>query len=145
MRLTAVFLDDRDARTARRLRALDCLAQIHASTGEDALALRAAEEALSSNPFREAGHRRLMLIQEAACNRAEVVRICWRMVALLAAELETAPGHVTHRLARRLRGERDEADDDADEGGGSRDRSGGRQRSAAPRADVHRGRQSHRD
>lgn len=81
-----------------RLRALDCLAQIHAETGEQALALRAAEEAVELEPFRETGYRRLMLLHDAAGNRAEAVRVYGRLVALLAAELSTQPGPDTRRV-----------------------------------------------
>jgi SARP family transcriptional regulator, regulator of embCAB operon len=85
------------------LRSLDCLADIHASTGEHALALRAAEEAIELEPFREAGYRRLMLVHEAAGNRAEALRIYARLEALLAAELSTRPGPETRRLFEAFR------------------------------------------
>ena len=88
----------REAMRKLRLRALDCLAQIHAATGEHALALGAAEEAVELEPFREAGYRRLMLLHDAAGNRAEALRIYGRLDALLAAELGTGPGPETRRL-----------------------------------------------
>ena len=81
-----------------RLRALDCLAQIHAATGEHALALRAAEEAVDLEPFREAGYRRLMLLHDAAGNRAEAMRVYGRLEALLAKELSTVPGPDTRHV-----------------------------------------------
>jgi DNA-binding SARP family transcriptional activator len=88
----------RDALRKLQLRALDCLAQIHAATGEHALALKAAEEAVELEPFREAGYRRLMVLHDSAGNRAEALRIYGRLDALLAAELGTGPGPETRRL-----------------------------------------------
>ncbi len=81
-----------------RLRALDCLAEIHMSTGERALALRAAEEAIELEPFREAGYRRLMLVHEASGNPAEALRVYAKLEALLEAELSTGPGPETRQL-----------------------------------------------
>jgi DNA-binding SARP family transcriptional activator len=81
-----------------QLRALECLAQIHAATGEHALALSAAEEVVELEPFREAGYRRLMSLHDAAGNRAEALRIYARLDALLAAELGTGPGPETRLL-----------------------------------------------
>lgn len=88
----------RDALRAGRLRALDSLAQIHAATGEQALALRAAQEAVDLEPFREAGYRRLMLVHGTAGNRAEAMRVYGRLEALLAHELNTTPGPETRRV-----------------------------------------------
>lgn len=85
-----------------RLRALDCLAHIHASNGEHALALRAAEEATELEPFREAGYRSLMLVHEAAGNPAEAMRVYARLKALLEAELKTSPGRETRELLQSL-------------------------------------------
>ena len=75
-----------------RLRALDCLAQIHAWNGENTLALRAAEEAVELEPYRETGYRRLMLLHDHAGNRAEALRVYERLRALLGSELNTRPG-----------------------------------------------------
>jgi DNA-binding SARP family transcriptional activator len=88
----------RESLRKARLRALDCLAEIHTSTGEHALALRAAEEAIELEPFREAGYRRLMLIHEASGNPAEALRLYVKLKALLEAEVGSGPGPETRRL-----------------------------------------------
>lgn len=75
-----------------RLRALDCLAQIHAWNGEHTLALRAAQEAVELEPYRETGYRQLMVLHDRAGNRAEALRLYERLKALLASELNTGPG-----------------------------------------------------
>ena len=85
-----------------RLRALDCLAQVHAANGEHTLALRTAEEAIELEPFREEGYRRLMLVHDAAGNRAEAMRVYSRLEALLRAELNTIPGPETRRVLNEL-------------------------------------------
>ena len=87
-----------------RLRALDCLAQIHAMTGERSLALRAADEAVELEPFREDGYRRLMLLHDAAGNRAEALRVYARLEALLERELNTTPGLETRRVLESVAG-----------------------------------------
>ena len=80
------------------LRALDCLAQIHGMNGERALALRAAQDSVELEPFREEGHRRLMLIHQASGNRAEALRAYAKLRSLLRAELGTSPSPETRRL-----------------------------------------------
>lgn len=91
-----VWIDGRRTELRKaRLRALDCLAQIHAANGEHSLALRAAEEAVDLEPFRETGYQRLMLVHEAAGNRAEALRVYARLEALLAKELRITPGRKT--------------------------------------------------
>jgi SARP family transcriptional regulator, regulator of embCAB operon len=80
------------------LRALDCLAQIHDLNGEPALALRAAQDAVELEPFREEGHRRLMLIHAASGNRAEALRAYSRLQSLLESELGISPGPETRSL-----------------------------------------------
>jgi DNA-binding SARP family transcriptional activator len=80
------------------LRALDCLAQIHEMNGERALALRAARDAVELEPFREEGHRRLMLIHTAAGNKAEALRTYAKLEELLDAELGTSPSPETRAL-----------------------------------------------
>lgn len=96
----------REALRRARLRALDCLAQVHAATGEPTLALRAAEEAVELEPYREAGYRTLMLLHGAAGNRAEAMRVYARLEALLDRELNTTPGPETHRVRETIAGER---------------------------------------
>ena len=92
--------DRRQALRKARLRALDCLAEIHTFTGEHALALRAAEEAIELEPFREAGYRRLMRVHDAAGNRAEALRVYAKLKVLLQTELRTSPGPETQELLR---------------------------------------------
>lgn len=84
------------------LRALDCLARVHAINGERSLALRAAQEAVELEPFREEGYRRLMLIHDGAGNRAEALRAYARLQALLEAELGTSPSPETRKLFEAL-------------------------------------------
>lgn len=86
------------------LRALDCLAQIHCATGELTLALRAAEEAVDLEPLREAGYRRLMLVHDAAGNRAEALRVYDKLKSVLEVELMTTPGPETRRIFQTLAG-----------------------------------------
>lgn len=93
----------RDSHRKDLLRALDCLAEIHGAIGELSLALRAAEEAVELEPLREAGYRRLMLVHDAAGNRAEAVRVYARLQALLQRELQTTPGPETRRVYRQVR------------------------------------------
>lgn len=81
-------------RTAR-LRALDCLAEVHAWNGEPSLALQAAEEAVGLEPYREAGYRRLMRIHLQGGNRGEAIRVYERLRKLLADELGAQPAAET--------------------------------------------------
>ena len=92
----------RDALGRLLLRALDCLARVHAINGEAALALRAAQEAVELEPFREEGYRRLMLIHDEAGNRAEAMRAYGKLQALLESELGTSPSPETRRLFEAL-------------------------------------------
>lgn len=85
-----------------RLRALDCLAEIHSWNREPALALRAAEEAVSLEPYRETGYRCLMQIHERSGNRAEALRVYERLRRLLASELQTRPAPETEALLKRV-------------------------------------------
>ena len=94
----------REALRKARLRALDCLAQVHAATGEPTLALRAAEEAVDLEPYREAGYRTLMLLHDAGGNRAEAMRVYAQLEALLDRELSTTPGPETRRVRETIAG-----------------------------------------
>jgi DNA-binding SARP family transcriptional activator len=85
-----------------RLRALDCLAEIHSWNREPTLALRAAEEAVTLEPYREAGYRCLMQIHERSGNRAEALRVYERLRRLLATELQTRPAPETEALLERV-------------------------------------------
>jgi SARP family transcriptional regulator, regulator of embCAB operon len=94
----------REALRKNLLRSLDCLAQIHSATGELSLALRAAEEAVDLEPLREAGYRRLMLVHDAAGNRAEAVRVYAKLKRVLEVELMTTPGPETRRVFEAVAG-----------------------------------------
>jgi SARP family transcriptional regulator, regulator of embCAB operon len=86
-----------------RLRALDTLAEIHSSNGEPALALRAAEELVALEPYRDAGYRRLMLVHGLAGNPAEAVRAYERLRLLLARELGIPPAAETQALLESIK------------------------------------------
>src|SRR5713101_9206012 len=98
------WLDEtRQSLLAARLRALDALAEIHSWNLEPALALRAAEEAVSLEPYRDAGYRRLMLIHKLAGNPAEALRAYERLRLLLATELGMRPAAETQALLESVR------------------------------------------
>lgn len=80
------------------LRGLDVLAQIHQWNGEHALALRAAQEAVDLEPFRESGYRRLMRLHADDGNGAQALKVYEDLSDLLAEELQTAPGAETREL-----------------------------------------------
>src|SRR5690242_16308650 len=77
------------------VRALDCLADVHEWNGEHPLALRAANEAVELEPYRESGYRRLMELHERAGDVAEARRVYGRLEAILRADLGTSPGQET--------------------------------------------------
>ena len=85
------------------MRALDGLAEIHSWNSELALALRAAEEAVSLEPYRDAGYRRLMRIHKLAGNPAEALRAYERLRLLLATELGMRPAAETQALLESVR------------------------------------------
>lgn len=92
----------RDALRAAHVRALDCLAEVHEWNGERALALRAAQEAVDVEPFRETGYRRLMELHDRAGNPAEALRVYARLSEVIARELDTSPGVETRLLRDRI-------------------------------------------
>lgn len=87
-----------------RLRALECLAEIHAWNSEPTLALRAAEEAVALEPYRETSYRRLIQIHESSGNRGEAMHVYERLRQLLASELGTRPASETQALVAKLAG-----------------------------------------
>jgi DNA-binding SARP family transcriptional activator len=93
----------RQSLLAARLRALDSLAEIHSRNQEPALALRAAEEAVALEPYRDAGYRRLMLIHRLAGNPAEALRAYERLRLLLATDLGMPPAAETQALLESVR------------------------------------------
>lgn len=92
----------RDRLRAAHVRALDCLAEVHEWNGEHALALRAANEAVEVEPYRESGYRRLMGLHERAGNPAEALRVYERLSSLLRRELRSTPGPETRLLSKRI-------------------------------------------
>lgn len=87
-----------------RLRALDLLADIHSVNRETALAVRASEEMIALEPFRESGYRRLMRVYQKSGDRAEALRVYERCRRVLAAELGEAPGPETEALRAEVAG-----------------------------------------
>src|SRR4051794_34244776 len=94
------FLPDCDALWAEGIRreladladaALACAVDGHLTAGHPADAVRLAQEAVARQPFREAGHRRLMQAHAAAGNRAEALRVYDDCRRLLSAELGAYP------------------------------------------------------
>jgi len=97
------WIEDRRRRLlVLRLRALDCLADIHSWNREPTLALHAAEEAVELEPYRESSYRTLMRIHDRAGNRAEAMRVYGRLERLLARELGTRPAAETDALMHEL-------------------------------------------
>ncbi len=94
----------RDALRQLLVRALDVLAEVHAGNREPALALRVAEQAVSLEPFRESGYRRLMRLHGATGDRAEALRVYDRCRRLLAEELGAAPSPETEALMAEVGG-----------------------------------------
>jgi DNA-binding SARP family transcriptional activator/pimeloyl-ACP methyl ester carboxylesterase len=83
-------------------RALTCLAEASLRTGDPSAAGKAAEEAISLEPYRESGYRRLMQAHAAAGNRAEALRVYERCRKLLAEELGAYPSPETESFYREL-------------------------------------------
>jgi DNA-binding SARP family transcriptional activator len=94
----------RDALRQLLVRALDVLTDVHAENREPALALRAAEQAVSLEPFRESGYRRLIRLHQRAGDRAEARRVYERCRRLLAEELGMPPSPETERLMAEVGG-----------------------------------------
>jgi len=88
-----------DAERARQrgilMRALDCLSEIWSQNGEMPLAIGAAREGVTLEPYREAGYRRLMQLHAAAGNRAEALRVFEQCRSLLKQELDAEPSPET--------------------------------------------------
>ena len=91
----------RDQLRKAHVRALDVLAEIHLWNREPSLALRAAEEAVAIEPYRESGYRRLMRIHLALGDRADAVRVYERCRTLLAQDLGELPSPETRALVAR--------------------------------------------
>ena len=80
------------------VRALDCLSDIWLANRESTLAVQAAKEVVSLEPFRETGWQRLMRVHHAAGNRAEALRAYEQCRKLLTEELGTDPSPQTEAL-----------------------------------------------
>ena len=97
------WIEDKRADLRETLvRALDCLAETHRLRGDPRAAVRAAEELVELEPYRERGYRLLMEAQSAAGNDAEALRTYERCRRLLADELGTYPSSETEAIYRRL-------------------------------------------
>lgn len=81
----------REKLRAALVRALDCLVRLHDWNGEPTLAIRAAEEAVTLEPFRESGYRNLVALQMRAGNKVEARRTYERCLELFTRELGTEP------------------------------------------------------
>jgi DNA-binding SARP family transcriptional activator/ABC-type branched-subunit amino acid transport system substrate-binding protein len=84
------------------VRALDCLAEAHRRAGDPRAAVRAAEELVELEPYRERGYRLLMEAQSAAGNDAEALRVYERCRQLLADDLGAYPSAETETIYRAL-------------------------------------------
>lgn len=84
------------------IRALDCCAEIFTWNGETTLAVEAAEETLTLEPYRETGYQRLMRVHAAAGNRAYALRTYERCRTLLAEELGVDPSPQTEAVYRQI-------------------------------------------
>jgi DNA-binding SARP family transcriptional activator/streptogramin lyase len=105
------FLPGEDARwvSERRaqlhavlVRALETLAEATRLAGDAPAAVRAAEELVAVEPFRERGYRLLMEAQVSAGNGAEALRTYERCRTLLAEELGAYPSAETEAVYREL-------------------------------------------
>ena len=93
------WVDDKRAELREILvRALECLADTNGLAGDHAAAVRAADELVALEPFRERGYRLLMQAQSAAGNDAEALRTYERCRALLAEELGAYPSPETEAV-----------------------------------------------
>ena len=87
-----------------RVRALECQAEVWLANGEPALAVEAAQDALSVEPFRESAHRLLMRAHALAGNRAEGLRAYQDLRGRLVTELGTDPSKETEAVYLELLG-----------------------------------------
>ena len=83
---------------AALVRVLDCLVTLHDWNQEPTLAIAAAAEAVSLEPFRESGYRNLIALQMRAGNRVEARRTYERCQKLFTRELGIAPSGEIERL-----------------------------------------------
>ena len=89
------------------VRGLECHARVTLEvSGRPSEAERVARQLVELAPFRESGHRLLMLALEQAGNRAEALLVFDRLRTLLAEELGTSPGPEVSEVHARLLGAR---------------------------------------
>jgi DNA-binding SARP family transcriptional activator/streptogramin lyase len=81
-----------------RVRALECLARANRIRGDLGAAVRAADELIILEPYRDGGYRLLMQAHSAAGNDAEALRTYERCRALLSEELGAYPSPETEAV-----------------------------------------------
>ena len=97
------WVEDKRAELRETLvRALDCRADAQRLAGDPRAAVRAAEELVQLEPYRERGYRLLMEAQSAAGNDAEALRVYERCRRLLDEELGAYPSPETEAVYREL-------------------------------------------
>ncbi|MEX2527715.1 MAG: bacterial transcriptional activator domain-containing protein [Gemmatimonadota bacterium] len=79
-------------------RALECRAEVYLWNKEYTLALEAARDLVTLEPFRESGYRLLMRAHAAAGNGAEALRVYERCRELISHELGVGPSPETRAL-----------------------------------------------
>ena len=103
---TGTWVERRQAELRElHLRALELESDGASAAGEWPAALRAAEEAVSVEPFRESAHLRLMRAHGRAGNRGEALRAYERCRRVLAEELGVSPSPATDAAYVALLGE----------------------------------------
>lgn len=99
----AEWIENRRIKLRRVLvRALECRSEVYLWNGEEALAVEAAREATSVEPFRESSWRLLMRSHAAAGNAAEALRVYERCRALISEELGVSPSESTKKVQRAI-------------------------------------------
>ncbi len=88
----------RDELLQMRLVALHALSTALVATGEPELAIAAATEAVRLQPFREPGHRALMVAHAANGDRTDALRVYARLRTLLVEEMGLDPSPETEEL-----------------------------------------------
>lgn len=93
------WFENRRARLGSILvRALECRAEVYLWNHENALAVEAAREVISLQPFRETGYQLLMRAHAATGNAAEALRVYEGCRALIADELGVGPSQQTRAV-----------------------------------------------
>lgn len=95
-------LRQRDEIRGILVRAVDCVIEACSWSGDNRLALKNAAEAVSLEPFREAGYQKLMRLHAVVGNPAEALRVYSRCREILAAELGILPSPETELVRRQI-------------------------------------------